>query len=67
MSLHVVSEADEASDDDSFPRPRDANARARPAGLPATFGANVVAAPKDPRGAIGPRATAVDANVPPIR
>ena len=54
-------------DDDSFPRPRDANARARPAGLPATFGANVVAAPKDPRGAIGARATAVDANVPPIR
>ena len=44
----------------------DANARARPAGLPATFGINVVAAPKDPRGAIGARATAVDANVAPI-
>ena len=58
---------DDDDDDDSFPRPRDANARARPAGLPATFGANVVAAPKDPRGAIGARATAVDANVPPIR
>jgi hypothetical protein len=27
---------------------------------------NVVAAPKDPRGAIGARATAVDANVAPI-
>ena len=32
-----------------------------------TLAPTVVAAPKDPRGAIGPRATAVDANVPPIR